>query len=392
MRWDLLGAVLRKEVVDNVRDRRAVSMALFFPLLGPLMMALVLVLVSRQVRTAEERPLPLPVAGREHAPHLVEYLESAGAEVVPAPADPEAAVRSGDADVVLVIPPEFGERLREGRPAPVRLVLDDSRQSSRTAIERARRLLQGWSHRTGALRLMARGVHPAAAEALAVETVDLATPESRAAFLFAMLPYFLMMTLFLGGMYVAIDTTAGERERSSLEPLLLHPVPRSAVALAKVAATALFSAMALAETVVGFGLLPLAMPVERLGFSIRLGPGVLLRIYLLLLPLVLLVSAVMVVVSARARGYKAAQTSLSFLMLVPMIPGVFLALVPVKLARWMMLVPSLGEQLLVNRLVRGEPLPASLFLASAGSTLCWAGLLLGLTVALFRSEKLMFGR
>jgi len=392
MRWDLLGAILRKEVVDNLRDRRAVTMALFFPLLGPLTMAGSFLLVSRQARTAEEKPLELPVAGRENAPHLVEWLLASGAEVVDAPADAEAAVRSGDAEVVLVIPAEFGERLREGRPAPVRLVLDESRQSSRAAIERARRLLAGWSHRTGALRLMARGVHPATAEALAVETADLSTPESRAGFLFLMLPYFLVMTVFLGGMYVAIDTTAGERERMSLEPLLLNPVPRASVALAKVAATSLFSAGALAETAVGFGLLPLAMPVERLGFSIRLGPEVLLRITLLLLPLVLVVSALMVLVSARARGFKAAQTSLSFLMLVPMLPGVFLALVPVKLQRWMMLVPSLGEQLLVGRMVRGEPLPASLFLLSAGASLCWAALLAALAASMFRSEKLMFGR
>lgn len=392
MRLDLLGAVFRKEVVDNLRDRRALAMALFFPLLGPALMALSLSVLAKQVRSTEEKPLPLPVVGAEHAPHLVEFLREAGADVLPPVADPEQAVRSTDHDVVLVIPPTFGERLREGRPAPVRLVVDESRQTARASIERARKLLQAWSRRTGALRLMARGVHPAAAEALAVETVDLSTPESRAGLLLSVLPYFLVMAVFIGGMYVAIDATAGERERQSLEPLLLNPVPRAAVALAKIGATALFASAALAETIAGFGLLPLALPLERLGFSIQLDPWMLLRTFALFLPLLLLASALQVVVAVRARGFKAAQSSLSFLMLVPALPGVILGIVPFKLQPWMMLVPAFGEQLLVLRMVRGEAIPAQLPLLSAGATTLYAVLLSALAVRMFASERSMFGK
>jgi len=392
MRLDLLGVVLRKEVTDNLRDRRAVAMALLFPLLGPVLLGATFTIVGRQVRSAEERPLELPVAGAEHAPHLLDFLRAAGAEVLEAPPDPEAAVRAGDRDLVLVIPPEFGPRLREGRPAPARLVLDESRPSSRATLERARRMLAAWSHQTGALRLMARGVHPAVAEALALETVDLSTPESRAGLLLSMLPYFLVVAVFVGGMYVAIDTTAGERERQTLEPLLLHPVPREAVALAKVGATALFAAGALAETIVGFGLVPAALPLERLGFSIRLDPAMLLRTFALFLPLLLLASALQVLVAVRARGFKAAQASLSFLMLVPALPSAVLAMIPFKLQAWMMLVPSFGEQQLVLRMVRGEPVSPGLQALSMGATLGYALLLLLLATRLFRSERSMFGK
>jgi sodium transport system permease protein len=392
MSGKLLGVVFQKEVRDNFRDRRALTMALLVPLLGPAMMALSLSIVAEQARSGDDRPLSLPVAGAEHAPRLVEWLRAHGAEVVTAPADPERAVRAGEVDLVLVLPPEFGERLAAGRPAPAQLVLDQSRQATRGAVERAERLLGAWSHRVGALRLLARGVHPGSAEGLALEQRDLSTPESRAGLLFALLPYFLVMICFMGGMHVAIDTTAGERERLSLEPLLLNPVPRSAVALAKIGATALFAGVALGETVLGFGLLPLLLSPARLGFAIRLDPAVLLQAWLLFLPLLLLVAALMVLVAARARGYKAAQASLSFLMLLPVLPAAFLAMVPIRLQAWMMLVPSLGEQLLLNRLVRGEPVPGLYLALSAGSSLFCAALLSGLAVALFRGEKLLFGR
>jgi sodium transport system permease protein len=271
-------------------------------------------------------------------------------------------------------------------------VVDESRRTARGAVERARAMLSAWSRQTGALRLMARGVHPAAAEALALETVDLATPESRAALLLSMLPYFLVVALFVGGMYVAIDTTAGERERQTLEPLLLHPVPREAVALAKVGATALFATVALAETIVGFGLVPLALPLERLGFSIRLDPAMLGKAFLLFLPLLLLASGLQVSVAVRARGFKAAQSSLSFLMLVPALPSAVLGLVPFRLATWMMLIPSFGEQQLLLRMVRGEAFPRWLTALSMGSTALYALLLVAWATRLFRSERSMFGK
>jgi sodium transport system permease protein len=384
--------VLRKELVDNLRDRRAVAMALLFPLLGPAVLATMLTLVARTARVAGEAHLELPVAGREHAPNLVAFLEAAGARVVPAPPDPAAAVRAGDRDVVIVIPPEFGARLRAGRPAPVRLVLDDSRQSAQTAVARARALLDGYGRQLGVQRLLVRGVDPGLADALAVETEDLATDESRGALLLAVLPYFVVLAVFVGGMHVAIDTTAGERERQSLEPLLVNPVPRAALVLAKAGATALFSAVALAETLVGFGVVPLALSPERLGFAVRLDPAVLAGVFLLALPLVLFTSALEIVVSARARGFKAAQAALSLLMMVPVLPGMMLAFVPVKLAPWMMLVPTLGEQLVVSRLMRGEAVAGRLVALGMAATFAWAMLALTVAVRVFRSESVVFGR
>jgi sodium transport system permease protein len=392
MRWDLLGVVFRKEVIDSLRDRRTLAMVLFFPVFGPMVLAATLSLVSRQARDVDEKPLALPVVAPELAPNLMAFLVERGVEVKPAPADPAGAVRSGDADVILEIPPGHGAALREAKPAPLRLYLDQSRRSATPAALRVRSLLEAYSRRIGVQRLLLRGVHPAAITALAVEEVDLATPQSRAALLLSMLPYFLVVALFTGGMSVAIDATAGERERQSLEALLLHPVPRSAVVLGKLAAAAAFAGVALVETTIGFGLVPHLVPLEQLGFSIRLDPAVLARVVLLMAPLLLLVCAFVLLVASRAHTFRAAQSSVSFMMLVPATPGIVLALVPVKLQLWMLAVPAFGEQLLVNRMLRGEPVEAAPMALCMASTLLWAALVTALTVRAFRDEKFLFGK
>lgn len=389
--WRAARVVLRKELTDGLRDRRTLMMALLFPLLGPLTLAVALDFAAQSLQKVAREGITLPVVGREHAPNLVAFLE-AEARIVPAPADPAAAVRAGDVDAVLVIPPEFGARLREGKPAPVQLVVDESRQQSLPVVDAVRGLLGAWGRQTAAQRLVVRGLHPAVIEPIAVETVDLATPASRAALFLSILPYFVVMSMFMGGMAVAIDTTAGERERQSLEPLLVNPVPRGAFVLGKAAAAAAFSALALTETLAGFGLLPLLLPPERVGFALQLDPGVLLRVLLVTVPLLLLANALMALVAVRARSFRQAQTTISLLMLVPAIPGVLLALSPVKPHAWMQATPFLAEQVIISRLVRGDAVALGAYAAAMTSSLLVAALVLLVTVKLFESGKLLFDR
>jgi sodium transport system permease protein len=386
----LTRVALAKEVLDALRDRRAVLMALLFPLLGPLALAMAVTLLERQAGLADERPLELPVAGAERAPRLVAFLAGAGAVIVPAPADPVAAVRSGERDVVLRVGPDYAERLAAGRPAPVELIHDASRQASHAPAARARRLLEAWGRQLGVQRLLARGLHPAVAEAVAVEDVDVSTAQSRAALLLGVLPYFIVLALFVGGMSTAVDGTAGERERQSLEPLLVHPVPRWCLAAAKIGATALFAGAALAETLLGFALVPLAVSGDRAGLPLRLDPGILVAVFLAALPLLLFVSALQVAVATRTRTFKAAQGALSLLMLVPVLPGMVLTFIPLALRPWMALVPTLSEQLVIARLLRGEPVSAAFIAGAAAATAGWGALAVAVTFRLFRSERLVF--
>ncbi len=381
--------VLAKELREGLRDRKALVTALFFPVLGPVLVIVMLFLVSDSSRQADEKGVEIPVAGRENAPNLVALLEQ-GARVVDAPADPVEAVRRGDGPVVIVIPPEFGERLRAGQPAPVRLVVDESRHQSRPATTTAERLLGAWSHQLAAQRLVVRGIHPAVIEPLAIEREDVSTPASRAAMLLATIPFFLVMAMFTGGMPIAIDVTAGERERQSLEPLFAAPVPRSSLVMAKVAAATAFGAATLAETLVGFGLVPVAVPASRIGFSVQLDPSMLATTFLLCLPIVGLAGALMVVFAARARTFRAAQTSLSLLMLVPSLPGMALAFQSARPAPSLYAVPFLGQQMIVNELVRGTPIVLSQALLATGSSVVALLVVCALAVRTFERGQPLF--
>jgi sodium transport system permease protein len=344
------------------------------------------------VLTQTENPLSLPVVGAENAPSLVQFLEQSGAEIKPAPANPEADVRAGNSDVVLIIPKGYGKDFNAGRPATVQLVLDDSRQSAAPSIRRARQMLESYSQQIGSLRLLARGVNPGVISALAIEERDIATPQSHAARILAMLPYFIIFSVFIGGMYLAIDTTAGERERGSLEPLIINPVGRHELVLGKLGATLVFTLLAVVETLLGFYVMLNYLPMESLGVKLSFGLGALSLVFLLTVPMMLLAGSLQMIVATLTRSYKEAQTYLGFMPLVPAIPGLFLALSPVKAKWWMMLIPTFGEQLLINQVMRGEAIPPFHVLLSAVTTVLVGVALTVIAVLMHTRERILFGR
>ncbi|MEE2778720.1 MAG: ABC transporter permease, partial [Acidobacteriota bacterium] len=202
------GLVFRKELVDGLRDRRSLLSAFLFPILMPALFAVMISALTRMQDT--DKPLELPISGREHAPNLVGFLEEQGAILQEAPQDPEQAVRDGDAPLVLIIPEDFAESFRAGERAAVRLVIDSSRNDSSAPVRRTRGLLRGYSSTVASLRLLARGVSPELREAIQIDDIDLATPQKLAARLVNFLPMVLMMAAFVAGFNLATDVTAGE--------------------------------------------------------------------------------------------------------------------------------------------------------------------------------------
>ena len=253
--------VARKELLDGFRDRRSVLSALLFPLFGPVLIAVMFSIILAE--EADDGPIALPVVGPEHAVALIEHLESQGIEVVAAPEDPRAAVAAGDENIILEIHEDFEAEFRAGRPAPVSMYIDSSRREGRVPVRRVRKAVETYSAKVGTLRLLARGIDPQLARPIAVGDVDTATPQQKAANLLAMVPMFVMLAVFVGGMFMATDATAGERERKSLEPLLLTPTSRGALVLGKWAATTVFSTIGLCITLVGssiaMGQIPLVL-------------------------------------------------------------------------------------------------------------------------------------
>lgn len=350
-----MAIVFIKECRESLRDRRTLLNALLIgPLLGPLLFVFLLrVTISHQLAQAAA-PLPVAVIGAERAPNLVSALERSGLVVQPAVPDVEAAVRSQQVDIALRIPPSFPADWSAGRPAQVEIIYDSSRRDTAAQVARLRAMLDSYARITVAMRLMARGLAPTLSVPVVVAARDQATPEGRGALLFAMLPYFLILTALIGGMWLAIDTTAGERERASLEPLLINPVPRDRILAGKLLATAAFATASLCLGLAAFMVAGAFLPGNQYGVSVSLSPAILVAILPVMLPLVLLLVTLQILVTAFARSVREAQTYLGLVQLVPIIPSVVLGILPLKGQLWMFAVPLLGQQLTIMQLLRGE--------------------------------------
>lgn len=383
-------AIVQKELIDSLRDRRSLFSALLFSLLGPLLIGLAFgALASNENR---DEPLSLSVQGSEHAIHLIAFLEQNGALIREAPENPEGAVRQGQVDVTLIVPSEYGREYRENQRATVKLVSDPSRSGSRRSAERARELVAGYSRQVSTMRLLARGISPDISRPVVIEEVDVSTERSRAATLLGMLPVFLLVSAFIAGMNVAIDSTAGERERGSLEPLLLNPVSRSDLMMGKWIATVCFNSLGVLLTLTFSVLVLKQIPLEKLGIWLNLGVPEIAAILIVALPLAFLASGLQLWIATSARNFREGQSYLSLLLFVPMIPGMLLEFYPMQAESWMWAVPILGQHQLLSTVMRGEAVPWLGFAAAGGAALSLGLISTYGAARMLQSERIIFGR
>lgn len=380
-----------KEWVDGFRDRRALYTLLGSALFGPLMIGFMFGQIASQQKGAQE--IKIPVVGREHAPILMNWLtQQSGVEIVDGPADPETAVRERKSDFVLVIEKEFGEKFKESRPAPVQVVSDVTSQSTRAKVSRLNTLLRAFSAETGGMRLLARGVSPGIVNALKVEQVEVATSQQKAAMIFNFIPMFLVIAMFTAGMPIASDSTAGERERGSLEPLLLNPIPRSYLVAGKWLAATGAALLGLVLTM-GVTLTVLSrLALEELGVRNHVGTGQVVLLAAAMAPMAMLAPATQMFLSCFARTFKEAQGYLGLLMIVPTIPGVTAMFYPLTNRPWLHPVPVLGQYSMVTEILGGTAPPVISFVGAVVVAAGVTGVLLRLATRLFASEKIIFGR
>jgi len=381
--------VFLKEVRENLRDRRTlISAFVTGPLLTPLLFVMLINFTINRELDKAEQPLKVPVIGAQYAPNLIAALKEGGVVPQPPIADPEKAVRDQQVDLALRIRSDYPEAWRKGEPVQVELIYDSSQRDSNTPVERVSKLIESYSRIQGAMRLVARGLSPATAVPVVVAKRDQATAQSRAVLMFNILPYLFVLTLFIGGMYLAIDLTAGERERQSLEPLFANPVPRWKIFLGKLAAICAFSTASLVICLVGFSIVGRFVPTEKLGMELHLGASFGLHVLLLQAPMIVLLASLQSMVAAFAKSYREAQTYVSLLMMLPILPSIMLMVMPIKAQDWMYAVPLLGQHLGVLDLVRGTGVsPLHLTLCLGGSAVA-AVIVAGITMQLYRSERL----
>ena len=380
--------VMRKELRDLSRDRRTLALALFLgPLLYPALMLGMGYLTENRIRTQVDKTLEIPMVGAEHAPNLVKFLATNGITAAPAPANLDTAIRSQEIDAALRISPDYAEDWRNGRPALVEIIRDSTRRDADIPTQRLQAALNAYSQQVGALRLLARGIDASVARPVNIGLQDMATPEAKQGMLLSvLLPYLLILTSFIGGAYLILDATAGERERQSLEPLLATPAPRSAVVSGKIAAACMIGLATLLLTLLAFKFS--AQFAGTLGRQLNVSFLAIGKMLLILVPMLFIGTSLLTYLAASAKSMKEAQSHMTWLMLLPMIPTIMLMVSPVKTQLWQFAVPFLAQNQLLLKVIRGESISIQVWAVYLGCSVGLAALLWLAAVLRYRQEKL----
>jgi sodium transport system permease protein len=387
-------AVCRKELLETLRERRTVLSLLFGALFGPVMFTVMMNLVVSRNLTSMDEVLEVPILGAEHAPNLVAYLRARSIEPVEDHDvdDVDEAARlvgNGTYDVVLVIDATFAKDFGTDHAARIELVVDRSKSRAASRVARVRGAVDAYGQQIGVLRLVASGGDPSLLRPLVVDELDVSTPASRSALMLGMLTYFLLFATLSGGLHLAIDTTAGERERKSLEPLLTLPVPRSSLILGKMTATVCCMLASLALSLVAFTIALRQLPLEQIGMSSNFGFGTAALAFVLFCPFAPLGAALMTTIASFSKTYREAQTYGTFVLLVPTLPLAVAALLNIEPEAKLMWIPSLSQHLLVTTLMKDQPLVSSFVALSVVGTLAFGVLLAWLAVRLYRREAIL---
>lgn len=392
--------VLQKELRDALRDRRSVLSLAIFPIIGPLMILFLFNTILDSVEQAQD--LTLPVVGAANAPDLIDYLQQNGLTITPVEAvagqvfSPqqfeavEKLIVTRSYNFVLLIPDDFHKQLADNIPVNLELHYDSSRQNEAARVGRVQALLEGWGRETASLRLMARGLSANIMRPVTVARIDVAGEQARAQNIMGMVTMFVLMAAFASGVGIAVDATAGERERKSLEPLLVNPVPRRYLVIGKWLAAATFSVLGLI-LVMSLNLFALSrVPLEELGISFIVGPREIIGMLMVVVPLGFFATALQMFIGLFARSFKDAQVYISLMMLLPIVPFYYNLVNDSGRQLWMNFVPLLGQNMLLTDVVSGRTPAISDFVLAACSLAVWASLFIAMAARLIKRERLLF--
>lgn len=380
-------SVFKKEVRDHMRDRRSLLLALIYPLLGPLLIAGGLSMAGHTIQSSKEKlAFDIVVLGAENAPDLIRHLQKHEITIVPAETMEFAreVVRDGKIAVGLAIP----EAAKGQERFTVQMLLNLGRVDNLRRTARLQRVIDLLNAEIASERLKNAGFEKDFARSIQVEDVSITRPPNIAIFFYNMMPPLVIFMLFLGGVHLSIDTTVGERERGSLEPLLLAPVERWVLLMAKSGAAVAFTAITATVNLAAFAIF---MGWAAAGSTLLAAPpgwDVFAAIFVISMPLMVIAVALQMSIAVVTRSMKEAQIYLGLLPLVPALPGMILVFTPVTPGSFDVMVPVFGQMILMSRLILSEPVLISQVVTASISTLVAAGLIFLLAARWFRREKM----
>ena len=343
--------VYLKELLETLRDKRTLGLLAMFTLIYPIMYGFMLHQLIEKSTKTEREGIELAVIGAARAPTLMAQLGQKNITVKDTPAMDEEAIgellRSKKVAAVLRLPDDFAEQYYAMRPARVEVWYDSAIDNGgqRRDVED---VLEAYGSNVASARLLAHGVSPAAVTPIQVQRYDTGTNASRSAMLVGTLMGFLFFPAFMLPLSASVDSTAGERERRSLEVLMAQPAHTWELIGGKwLAASTLGIIGVTLELILAHAVFKW-LPLEEIGMTWSLGWSQLLLVCLVTVSLSLLAGALYIALAMNARTFKEAQTVLSIVAFVPLIPMMVVSFMELKTADWMYLVPMLSNQTLIK--------------------------------------------
>jgi sodium transport system permease protein len=373
----LFNTLFRRELLDASRDKRSVMAGLYYALGTPILMCFLFSVLLKQLSSTDE--LLITIDNADAAPALVQYLANKD-------------IRHGEGPEVkairLQINDDFQQQMHQGRPAVVTIDTDRSDDRLQSAVRRLERTLGQYSNEVANLRLLARGIDPNLLQAVDIQIQDQATPDSRGGMFLGVATLSIILTLFYAAMNLAIDTSAGERERNSLTLLLSQPLSSFQLVLAKIAAISCFSMLALVLILLVSKFAYGMVPWQQLGFSISLNPDFMLFAFVVGLPLALMSASLQVLVSFMAKSFKEAQTYVTMVLLVPlMLSMVTTYNIADEYVQWL---PIAAQQQAMIAFLKGTTIAWPQLMVASAITLLLFALCSYVSSRMLKSEKVVF--
>ena len=352
----IMSIVAKKEFRDGVRDKRALLSAFFFPLSAPLFIYFLLNAVIEMSQVDET--VSVPIYGADAAPGLIAYLTEVGIEVDDRDFQTLDEVKSQVAnqtlDFALMIPEDFQDTMASYQPPDLLIVSDSSRNDVAAQVGQLRRVLNQYNQELISLRLIARGVSPKVTIGARPISIDVASDQKRTANVLNFIPIYVLMAAFVAGLGIAIDGTAGERERKSLEPLLINPIRPIDIIFGKWFASGTFALLGMLATLVLCVVAMFALPIEEIGLSFEISTKQALALLMVSLPVPYIAASLQILLGLFAKSFKDAQSYIGILVILPMVPVIIRQFMPFVTEPWMAGIPIFAQSVLMMDVLAGS--------------------------------------
>ena len=352
----IMSIVAKKEFRDGVRDKRALLSAFFFPLSAPLFIYFLLNAVIEMSQVDET--VSVPIYGADAAPGLIAYLTEAGIDVDHRDPqtldDVKSQVADQTLDFALMIPEDFQDTMASYQPPDLLIVSDSSRNDVAAQVGQLRRVLNQYNQELISLRLIARGVSPKVTIGARPISIDVASDQKRTANVLNFIPIYVLMAAFVAGLGIAIDGTAGERERKSLEPLLINPIRPIDIIFGKWFASGTFALLGMLATLVLCVVAMFALPIEEIGLSFEISTKQALALLMVSLPVPYIAASLQILLGLFAKSFKDAQSYIGILVILPMVPVIIRQFMPFVTEPWMAGIPIFAQSVLMMDVLAGS--------------------------------------